>query len=72
MSDSRAPPSNARIGRHPNENALFVALANEGNSAMNRTDLADLNAFIVIADHLSFRAASTQPGTPQRCAPSLT
>ena len=39
---------------------------------MNRTDLADLDAFIVIADHLSFRAASTQLGTPQRCAPSLT
>jgi len=29
---------------------------------MNRRDLADLNAFVVVADHLSFRAASTQLG----------
>ena len=29
---------------------------------MNRGDLADLNAFVAIADHLNFRAASTQLG----------
>jgi DNA-binding transcriptional LysR family regulator len=29
---------------------------------MNRGDLADLNAFVVVADHLSFRAASAQLG----------
>jgi DNA-binding transcriptional LysR family regulator len=29
---------------------------------MNRSDLANLNAFVVVADHLSFRAASTQLG----------
>ncbi len=29
---------------------------------MNRSDLADLNAFVVVANHLSFRAASTQLG----------
>jgi DNA-binding transcriptional LysR family regulator len=29
---------------------------------MNRSDLADLNAFMAIADHLSFRAASAQLG----------
>jgi DNA-binding transcriptional LysR family regulator len=29
---------------------------------MNRTDLADLNAFVAVANHLSFRAASTQLG----------
>jgi DNA-binding transcriptional LysR family regulator len=29
---------------------------------MNRSDLADLNAFVVVANHLSFRAASMQLG----------
>ena len=29
---------------------------------MNRSDLADLNAFVVVANRLSFRAASTQLG----------
>jgi DNA-binding transcriptional LysR family regulator len=29
---------------------------------MNRGDLADLNAFVAVADHLSFRAASAQLG----------
>jgi len=29
---------------------------------MNRSDLADLNAFVIVANHLSFRAASTQLG----------
>src|ERR1700751_3015610 len=46
----------------PKGNAIFVALATERNSAMNRSDLADLNAFVVVANHLSFRAASTQLG----------
>jgi DNA-binding transcriptional LysR family regulator len=41
---------------------MSVAYATERNSAMNRSDLADLNAFVVVADHLSFRAASTQLG----------
>src|SRR5246127_4619492 len=41
---------------------MSVALATERNSAMNRGDLADLNAFVVVANHLSFRAASTQLG----------
>src|SRR5260370_38016526 len=43
-------------------NAISVALATERNSAMNRSELADLNAFVVVANHLSFRAASTQLG----------
>ena len=29
---------------------------------MNRSDLADLNAFVVVANHLSFRKASAQLG----------
>src|ERR1700694_2929996 len=46
----------------PKGNAISVALATERNSAMNRSELADLNAFLVVANHLSFRAASTQLG----------
>src|ERR1700724_3005252 len=46
----------------PKGNAISVALATERNSAMNRSELADLNAFVVVANHLSFRAASTQLG----------
>jgi DNA-binding transcriptional LysR family regulator len=34
----------------------------EGNSSMNRGDLSDLNTFLAIADHLSFRAAAAQLG----------
>jgi DNA-binding transcriptional LysR family regulator len=34
----------------------------EGNSSMNRSDLSDLNTFLAIADHLSFRAAAAQLG----------
>jgi DNA-binding transcriptional LysR family regulator len=41
---------------------MSAALADERNSAMNRGELADLNAFVVLADHLSFRAASAQLG----------
>ena len=41
---------------------MSVAFATERNSAMNRSDLADLNAFVAVANHLSFRAASAQLG----------
>src|ERR1700719_3084181 len=41
---------------------MSVALATERISAMNRSELADLNAFVVVANHLSFRAASAQLG----------
>jgi DNA-binding transcriptional LysR family regulator len=43
-------------------NAMSVALATERISAMNRSELADLNAFVIVANHLSFRAASAQLG----------
>src|SRR5580693_653271 len=46
----------------PKGNAISVTLATERNSAMNRSELADLNAFVVVANHLSFRAASAQLG----------
>jgi hypothetical protein len=36
----------------------FVALGAERNSAMRRADLADLTAFVAVADNLSFRAAA--------------
>src|ERR1700751_1706833 len=34
----------------------------EGYSSMNRGDLSDLNTFLAISDHLSFRAAAGQLG----------
>jgi hypothetical protein len=40
----------------------FVALGAERNSAMRRADLADLTAFVAVADNLSFRAAASRLG----------
>jgi DNA-binding transcriptional LysR family regulator len=45
-----------------NKNPVIIALGVEKNSGMQRSDLADLTAFIAIADHLSFRAAAAQIG----------
>src|SRR6202049_1608131 len=45
-----------------NENAISIAFDVEGNSAMDRGDLADLTAFVAVADRLSFRAAASQLG----------
>src|ERR1700733_6179822 len=48
-----------------NENAISIAFGVEGNSAMDRSDLADLTAFAAVADRLSFRGAAGQiRGTP--------
>src|SRR6202047_16173 len=44
------------------ENLMSIALTGAPYSSMRRSDLTDLNAFVVVADHLSFRAASTQLG----------
>src|ERR1700726_707884 len=39
---------------------------------MNRADLADLSAFVSVADHLSFRAAASQLGvTPSALSHSM-
>jgi DNA-binding transcriptional LysR family regulator len=39
---------------------------------MNRADLADLSAFVAVADHLSFRAAASQLGvTPSALSHSM-
>src|SRR5712675_2509082 len=55
-----------------NENAVFVALGVERRSAMDRGNLADLTAFIAVADHLSFRAAASQLGvTPSALSHSM-
>src|SRR4030088_1326470 len=45
-----------------NENAKFIAFGVEKDSAMDRGNLADLTAFVAVADRLSFRAAASQLG----------
>ena len=56
-----------------NENPISAAFGIEGNSGMhNRGDLADLSAFIAVADHLSFRAAALRLGvTPSALSHSM-
>jgi hypothetical protein len=48
-----------------NEILQFVALGADRNSAMRRADLADLTAFVAVADNLSFRAVAP-PGAALR------
>src|SRR5260370_10717832 len=43
-----------------NENPIFTALGVERNSARDRGNLADLTAFVAVADRLSFRAAASR------------
>src|SRR6266404_5475185 len=55
-----------------NENPISIAFGAEGSSAMHRGDLADLTAFIAVADHLSFRAAAARLGvTPSALSHSM-
>src|ERR1700720_1583642 len=55
-----------------NENAISIAFDVEGNSAMDRGSLADLTAFVAVADRLSFRAAASQLGvTPSALSHSM-
>src|SRR5258708_34780932 len=56
-----------------NENPISDVFGVEGNSGMpNRGDLADLTAFIAVADHLSFRAAALRLGvTPSALSHSM-
>jgi len=55
-----------------NENAMSIAFAAERNSVMNRSDLADLNAFVAVADQQSFRAtASRLDVTPSALSHSM-
>src|ERR1700719_504728 len=55
-----------------NENPISIAFPTERNSGMNRGDLADLTAFVSVADRLSFRAAASQLGvTPSALSHSM-
>src|SRR5258707_11652328 len=55
-----------------NENAIFIAFGIERDSAMDRGNLADLSAFVAVADRLSFRAAASQLGvTPSALSHSM-
>jgi hypothetical protein len=45
-----------------NEDPIVVAYRVEKNSGMDRGDLANLTAFVAVADQRSFRAAATQLG----------
>ena len=55
-----------------NENAISIAFGVERHSAMDRGSLADLTAFVAIADRLSFRAAASQLGvTPSALSHSM-
>src|SRR6202795_912490 len=55
-----------------NENAISIVYGVERNSAMDRGSLADLTAFIAVADRLSFRAAASHLGvTPSALSHSM-
>jgi DNA-binding transcriptional LysR family regulator len=55
-----------------NENPISIAFSVERNSGMDRGDLADLTAFVAVADHLSFRVAASQLGvTPSALSHSM-
>src|ERR1700747_836943 len=55
-----------------NENPISVVCGVERNSAMDRGNLAELTAFVAIADRLSFRAAASQLGiTPSALSHSM-
>jgi DNA-binding transcriptional LysR family regulator len=50
--------------RVPDENPMFAALAVEWNLTMDRVDLANLSAFVTVAEQRSFRAARRLHVTP--------
>jgi len=56
----------------PNKNAVSIVLGVERNSGMDRDDLANLTAFIAVADQRSFRAAAASLGaTPLALSHSM-
>jgi DNA-binding transcriptional LysR family regulator len=58
--------------RDPNENPISIPLGVERNSGMDRGDLANLTAFIAVADQRSFRAAAARLGvTPSALSHSM-
>jgi DNA-binding transcriptional LysR family regulator len=48
--------------KSPDETTISIALDIERNSAMDRSHLADLTAFVAVADQLSFRGAASRIG----------
>src|ERR1700733_3879433 len=55
-----------------NENPISIAFGAERSSGMDRGDLGNLNAFVAVADHRSFRAAASQLGvTPSALSHSM-
>ena len=55
-----------------NENPMAIAYGVERNSGMDRGDLANLTAFVAVADQRSFRAAATRLGvTPSALSHSM-
>src|ERR1700736_1213885 len=55
-----------------NENAISIVFGVERSAAMDRGNLADLTAFVAVADHLSFRGAASQLGvTPSALSHSM-
>src|ERR1700722_15508308 len=66
------PPGTKMLPQDANENAISIAFDVERNSAMDRSHLADLTAFVAVADRLSFRAAAPQLGvTPSALSHSM-
>jgi DNA-binding transcriptional LysR family regulator len=60
------------VGEWLNENSISIAFSTERYSGMNRGDLADLTAFVSVADRLSFRAAASRLGvTPSALSHSM-
>jgi len=55
-----------------NENVISIVFGVERNSAIYRSNLADLTAFVAVADRLSFRAAASHLGvTPSALSHSM-
>src|SRR6202041_2285622 len=60
------------LTKDPIENPMAIAYRVEGNSGMDRADLANLTAFVAVADQRSFRAAATRLGvTPSALSHSM-
>src|SRR5882757_4748209 len=58
--------------RGQNENPISIAFGVERNSGMDRSDLANLTAFVAVADQRSFRAAASRLGvTPSALSHSM-
>src|SRR5207244_11751518 len=54
------------------ENTISIVFSIEGISSMDRGDLADLTAFVAVADQLSFRGAASRLGvTPSALSHSM-